>query len=436
MDPSPGSILIDFLPLLGLLFLSAFFSGSETAFFSLNKTTLAVLENDENRASKRVYRLIQHPQMLLITILICNNVVNVFIAAESTLATQAMAAAYDWDPTWTLIINIFAVSFFILMFGEILPKIYAVKDPLWFAKRCSRIIAMFRILIYPVAWGISRYTNVVTSSLKAKLAHPGFSEEELKTLIDISEESGTIETEEKEMISSIMDFGDTTVKEIMVPRIDMTTVREDATLDELVEIAKSSHYSRIPVYRDRIDNIIGLIYIKDLIHEMSNRAGDAGISDLVHDGYYVPEQKKIQDLLKEFQTHQMHMAVVVDEYGGTSGLVTLEDILEEIVGEIQDEYDSEAPLYEQLNDSTYRIDGRMPIEECNELLPIELPEAEDIETISGFIHHITGNLPAESDVISYENLVFEIERIDHHRIDKIRLTVNEEIPGETSESTE
>lgn len=413
-----------------MLCLSALFSGTETAFFTLDKTTRNLLENDDNSASKRVLKLLTEPQRLLITILFSNNVVNIFIATQATILTQDLASQFEWDLTLSLIVNVGLVSFLILMIGEVLPKIYAVKDPLWLTKRVSLFITVIQALLLPITFFLTKYTNGLTLLFKIKINSSGFSEEELKTLIDLSEESGSIENEEKEMISSIMDFGDTSVKEIMVPRIDMITIKHDAELNDLLDVAKESHYSRIPVYEERIDNIIGLVFIKDLIAYINNdRLANVTIKSLLHDCFYVPEQKKIQDLLKEFQSQKMHMAIVVDEYGGTSGLVTLEDILEEIVGEIQDEYDTEDPLYTLVDDSTFIIDGKMPIEEFNNLLPVEIPDEDDIETISGFIHHLTGKLPEEGDIITHENLSFTIEKVDQRRIDTIRLEILPEKPN-------
>lgn len=424
MDPLPSSDLLQYISLTLLLFLSAFFSGTETAFFAIDKTTKNLLENDDSSASRRVLALLSDSQRLLITVLLSNNIVNIFIATQTTIITQNLAQSYGWDMTISLVVNVLVVSFLILMLGEVLPKVYAIKDSLWFAKRSSLFITIIQALLTPFTFFLSKYTKGLTKFFKVKLGNTGFSEEELKTLIDLSEESGTIENEEKEMISSIMDFGDTSVKEIMVPRIDMVTVKHDASLDDLIETAKDSHFSRIPVYKERIDDIIGVIYVKDLISYINREADETvSIASLLHEGHYVPEQKKIQDLLKEFQTQKMHMAIVVDEYGGTSGLVTLEDILEEIVGEIQDEYDAEDPLLVQIDEANFIIDGKMPVEEFNELLPVEIPDEEDVETISGFIHHLTGSLPEQAEVIHFENLSFTIEKVDQRRIESIRLEI-------------
>ena len=411
-----------------LLFLSAFFSGTETAFFSLSKSTISILETDDSKSSKRVLKLLQNPQELLVTILISNNIVNIVIATEATLITQSITQAYQWNVYLSLIVNVLIVSFLILIFGEILPKVIAIKDSLWFAKRSSLVINILNYLLKPVSYLFTSFSKIFTESLKANWGSQTFSEEELKTLFDISEETGAIENNEKEMITSIIDFSETNVKEIMVPRIDMDCIKSDASIAELIELVNESLHSRIPVFQDRIDNILGIIYVKDLLKYVANNKSldSVKIDKIIHKAYFVPEKKKIQELLKEFQEQKVHMAIVVDEYGGTSGLVTLEDIIEEIVGEIQDEYDTEQPLINRINEYTYILDGKLSIEELNEAISIELPQSEDIETISGFIYHKIGKLPDLNELIQHENLQFKIKEIDNRRINKIELNILKE----------
>ncbi|MCB0278596.1 MAG: HlyC/CorC family transporter [Calditrichaeota bacterium] len=426
MDPHSSSFPLLTILFPVLIFLSAFFSGSETAFFSLSKSTLALLKNDERSSSKRILKLLEKPQIFLITILIYNNLVNIIIAAQATLITQELSVANNWNIYISMIVNVGVVTFIILFFGEIFPKIVALKDSLWFARKVSIILTIFTYLMYPVALLFKQFTGLFSASVKDKLNQAGFTEEEIKTLLDISEEAGTIENNEKEMISSIMDFGETTVKEIMVPRIDMSAIRSDAPIQELFQLVNESLHSRIPVYKDGIDNVIGIIYVRDLIKHVfeDGSVKDTSLEKLAHKAYFVPEQKKIQDLLKEFQAEKIHMAIVVDEYGGTSGIVTLEDIIEEIVGEIQDEYDLEQPLLNKINDYNYIIDGKLPIEELNENLNLNIPEEEGVETISGFIYNKTGNLPEKNDVIEHDNLTFKIKDIENRRIARIELIIN------------
>jgi putative hemolysin len=411
-----------------LLFLSAFFSGTETAFFSLSKSTISILETDDSHSSKRVLKLLKNPQSLLVTILISNNIVNIVIATEATLITQTISQAYEWNVYLSLVVNVLIVTFLILIFGEILPKVLAIKDSLWFAKRSSLVISLLNYLLKPISYLFTSFSKIFTESLKANWGSQTFSEEELKTLFDISEETGAIENNEKEMITSIIDFSETTVKEIMVPRIDIDCIKSDATINELIDLINESLHSRIPVFQERIDNILGIIYVKDLLKYVANNKSldKVKIDKIVHKAYFVPEKKKIQELLKEFQEQKVHMAIVVDEYGGTSGLVTLEDIIEEIVGEIQDEYDTEQPLIHRINEYTYILDGKLSIEELNEAISINLPQSEDIETISGFIYHKTGKLPDLNELILHENYQFKIKEIDNRRINKIELNILKE----------
>lgn len=426
LDPFSSSLILSLIQIIILLFFSGLISGTETAFFAIDKTTRNLLENDDSASSKRVLKLLEDNQNLLITILIMNNIINIVIAVKTTILTQLLAETYNWNFALSMGINVVLITFILLLVGEIIPKVYAIKDSLYYAKRVSLFILIVQTILKPISKIFQKFTDLFTKAMNVEFNPTQFSEEELKTLIDISEETGTIENEEKEMISSIMDFSDTTVKEVMVPRIDMIAVDSTTQMSEFIAQVKESHFSRIPIYEERIDNIIGIVYIKDLISYIGKDSlKDVTLPDLVHKAYYVPEQKKIQDLLNEFQSQKMHMAIVVDEYGGTSGLVTLEDIIEEIVGEIQDEYDFEEPLINQIDESNYEIDGKLQIEEFNENLPIDIPEEDGVETISGFIHHLTGKLPEESDIINYENFEFTIKEVDNRRINKIHLTIHD-----------
>ena len=420
MDPSFTDILIIcLLPI--LLLLSAFFSGSETAFFSIDKATQSLLENDDSRSSKRILKLLSEPQKLLITILIGNNIVNVIVASISTLISQKFAEIYELNVTLILFINVVFITFLILLTGEIFPKVVAVRDNLKFARKTSSLLQFFSVLFTPISFLLKKTTQSFTEVVELRL-NQGLTEEELKTLIDISEENGSIQSDEKEMLSSIIEFSETTVREVMVPRIDMVCVQSDEPIENIIAIINEQLHSRIPVYENRIDNITGIIYAKDLIKHLPSFE-NVSIKDIIHPVYFVPEQKRIQDLLKEFQAKKIHMAVVVDEYGGTSGLITLEDIIEEIVGEIQDEYDYELPLCEKLDEQNFILDGRLSIEEFNETLPLEIEEQEGIETISGFIHNLTGNLPKEKEIILFKNLEFTIDKVDSRRISKIKLKI-------------
>jgi CBS domain containing-hemolysin-like protein len=266
----------------------------------------------------------------------------------------------------------------------------------------------------------------MTHTLKLAKNKSLLSEEELKTLVDFGEEKGTLEEEEKEMIHSIFEFGETSVKEIMIPRIDMISISSTAEIEELLDLIKEYLHSRVPVYTETVDNIVGVVYAKDLLPLMNTKKSqDVSIENLTRPAYFVPEQKKIDDLLREFQSEKIHMAIVVDEYGGTSGLVTLEDIIEEIVGEIQDEYDSDLPLHRQISENIFVVDGSMPLEEINEELKIDLPTEEGVETIGGFLFGLFGSVPKEKEIAKYNRYEFIIEKIVERRIKQVRIIKKE-----------
>jgi CBS domain containing-hemolysin-like protein len=269
-------------------------------------------------------------------------------------------------------------------------------------------------------------TKWLSKSLKLTKKKTLLSEDELKTLVDFGEEKGTLEQDEKEMIHSIFEFGQTSVKEIMIPRIDMVCIPTTAGINELLELIKDNLHSRIPVYRDTVDNIVGIFYAKDLLPFINKRKNqNSSIEKLARPVYFVPEQKMIDDLLREFQSEKIHMAIVVDEYGGTSGLVTLEDIIEEIVGEIQDEYDIEQPLYRKINENTFLVDGSMPLTEINSELGLELPTEEGVETIGGFLFGIFGSVPKEKEIAKYNGYEFTIEKIIERRIKQVRIVLKQ-----------
>ncbi len=425
-------IVLYFLIFVALLIASAFFSGSETAFFSLTPAQIDKFKNSSSRAEQRVSQLLKGPRQLLITIVLGNTMVNITIASLAAILTTRLSSTLGLNKNLIILIDVVIVTFVILILSEIMPKVIAVRNPEAFSRRNSLLLALFFYLFYPVSYLLSRFTRFLQS-------HTGFSEdktllteEELKTLAEVGEEQGTLQKDEKEMIHSIFEFGETTVKEIMVPRTDMVIVDYNTTLSELMKLVKKKLHSRIPVYKNRIDNIIGILYVKDLLPYLSKRKREKiDLEKMVRPAYFVPEQKKIDELLREFQEEHIHMALVVDEYGGVSGLVTLEDIIEEIVGEIQDEYDKEPPLFEKIDDATFLVDGRMPLEEVNEELGLDLPTEEGVETISGFILNMLGSLPREKERVSYHGHRFIVEKINRNRILKVRIEKNAEVTDES-----
>jgi len=409
-----------------LFILSAFFSSSETAFFSYSRADIERTKKKPEPAAKQVINLLALPQKLLITIVIGNTIVNIAAASLAALLTLQISDYYKLDETIAIIINVVVVTLIILIFTEIIPKVAAVKNPYKVAQKFAYPLTIFYYIFLPITSILNTLTHWMTHTLKIAKNKSLLSEEELKTLVDFGEEKGTLEEDEKEMIHSIFEFGETSVKEIMIPRIDMISIASTAEIQELLDLIKEHLHSRIPVYTETVDNIVGVVYAKDLLPLMNTKKSkETSIEQLTRPAYFVPEQKKIDDLLREFQSEKIHMAIVVDEYGGTSGLVTLEDIIEEIVGEIQDEYDSEQPLHKRISENIFVVDGSMPLEEINEELNLDLPTEEGVETIGGFLFGLFGSVPKEKEIAKYNGYEFIIEKIVERRIKQVRIIKKE-----------
>ncbi len=367
-------------------------------------------------------KLMESPRQLLISIVIGNTIVNITIASLAAVLTIRLSLVFQLHENVIILLNVLVVTFVILILSEILPKVVAVRNSETFSTRMAYPLTFFYYLFFPLSWSLSKFTQFLQ-------AHSGLSEkrillteDELKTLAEVGEEQGTLHKDEKEMIHSIFEFGETTVKEVMVPRTDMIVADTTVTLNKLMQLVKTKLHSRIPVFKGDIDNIIGILYVKDLLPFLNKSKKESiDLQKLVRPAYFVPEQKKIDELLREFQEEHIHMALVVDEYGGISGLITLEDIIEEIVGEIQDEYDRESPLFKKLDENSYMIDGRMSLEELNDELDLSLPLVEGVETISGFILNLLGSFPVEKEEVNYKQLKLTVEKIYRNRILKVKV---------------
>lgn len=427
-DPYSSQILIFFV----LLLLSAFFSGSETAFFSINKVLSQKLREENTVASRRVLSLLRYPRRLLIAILIGNTLVNVTAASVAALMVMQAAGEIGLSRSAALAINVGIVTFLILVLSEITPKVIAVKRPDRFAKIVSLVLYFLYYLFLPISFLLDKLVAVLTSVF-------GFEEhekerllnvEEFQTLLDIGEEQGSLEQEEKQMLNSIFEFGDTNVREIMIPRTDVICVPHDIPIEELIDIIKTKGHTRIPVFKETIDNLQGILNAKDLLPLLSNGGQDVDVLELTRPAIYVPEAKKIDDLLRLFQKERQHMAVVVDEYGGTSGIVTLEDIIEEIVGEIRDEYDKEPSLYRKIDDRTYIVNAKMNIDALDDLIDIAIPDSDEYETLGGYILEQTGALPSEGESIRHNEYRITMEKVEKNRIILVRIAYDP-VPDET-----
>jgi putative hemolysin len=420
----PGSMLQ-----LGLLFLllllSATFSGTETAFFAVNKVKMQNLLGDKWRRQKALSMIIEHPQKMLAALLVGNTSVN--IIASVLVASISLKIWGDvYSDRWVALIATGITTTLLLLFGEVTPKIIAAV----FAERVTLLMAgpiyVFSLVLTPVIAVINWISHGIIRLSGGRItdvAAPLVTEEEIRTAVTLGEEAGELEEEEKEMIHSIFEFGDTSAHEVMVPRTDMTAIDVTVPLKEALDLVLDTGHSRIPVYEDTVDNVIGIIYARDLLACMRDRHTEVGIRETMRPAYYVPEAKKVDDLLRELRRRRVHMAIVIDEYGGTAGLVTIEDLLEEIVGEIRDEYDiQEEELFRILDENTYLVDGRMSIDEINEMLDVRIPK-DGFDSIGGYIFSEIGDIPGVGERLGLPDLGLElvIDKTDGRRISKVKI---------------
>ncbi len=403
---------------------SALFSGSETAFLSISQLNRSELDAEEKKRFKKLTRITERIQEILIAILIGNTLANLTAATTAALIASDIARTYNLNHAVTLAVEVIIVTLVLLILSELLPKLIAVKNPLRFASVASGPLSVYINLIRPLTYILYSFTVFFKKITGLHHGNIPFRKEELLTLVEIGEEKGTLEKEEREMISSIFDFGDTQVKEIMVPRIDIVAVEKNTTLKQLIDLIKKMGHTRIPIFDKSIDKILGVLHAKDLLPYLHRKNDEIEFSELVRPVIFVPEYKMIDDLLREFQREQLHMAVVVDEYGGTAGLVTLEDILEEIVGDIQDEYDHEPPLIRRINENTVVVNAKIDLHDLNKELDIELPTEEDFGSLGGFIFSLTGAVPVKDQVVDYKECKFTVESIERNRIGQIRVQIN------------
>jgi gliding motility-associated protein GldE len=411
--------------LIVLLICSALISGSEIAYFSLSPSQLEDSKGRTRKSHKFISSLINIPKQLLATILIANNFVNVAIVILSTYLTTILFNLNDY-PVAAFVIQVVVVTALILFAGEIMPKIYATQRPLFFAKFMARPLNVLVKILYPFSSVMVKSTSFIDKRMAGK-GHR-ISRDELSEAIDITIDEN-IQEGERKILQGIVRFGDIDVKEIMKSRTDVTAVDVQMKFDELYKLILDAGYSRIPAYHESFDKVEGMLYIKDLLPYL-NRTDDFNWQDLLRPAFFVPENKKINDLLKEFREKKIHFAIVVDEYGGTSGIVTLEDILEEIVGEITDEFDSRENeiQYEKIDDSNYLFEAKTTLNDFCKILNIDdgiFDEVKgDSDSLGGLILELIGQIPKKGENIPFENFVFKIEAVDNRRIKKIMVTIN------------
>lgn len=400
------------------LFISGFISGSEIAYFSLTPSQLDELDNTPKGASIR--KLLSTPENLLATILIANNTVNVTIVI---LCNFALGPIFEnLGELLSFILQTIILTFLILLFGEILPKLYANNYNLKWAKFASGGIMFFMKIFFPLSSMLVKSSSIVNRVVTKK--SQVLSTDELSQALEITDVKAD---EEKEMLKEILKFGDKTVEEVMTPRVDITDIDIDSTFDEVMEIVISSGYSRLPVYKETQDNIKGVLYSRDLLPYIGKDVDSFQWQSLIREAYYVPESRMIDDLLEDFRKLKIHLAIVVDEFGGTQGIVTLEDILEEIVGDINDEYDEEEINYKRLPDDTFIFEGKTLLSDFFKITQLNEDDyaeiTEDAETLAGMLLTLKGDFPKEKEPLVYGRCRFLILDINHHRIASVRVKV-------------
>ena len=419
--PSVGAIFALALVIV-LLYASGFVSASEISFFSLSPSDLSKIEEEEHPADARIKALLDDSEYLLATILISNNFVNVTIIMLCNYFFASVVNFGDAIIVEFLLITV-VLTFLLLLFGEIMPKIYSAQNTLKFCRKAAPVIFVLRKLFRPISRLLVHSTSLL-NKLAQKKKKANISVDELSQALELTDKSEI--SEESNMLEGIIRFGEETAKEVMTPRLDMVDLDIHAAFPEVIKCIVSNAYSRIPVYDETRDNIKGVLYIKDLLPYI-DRGSDFKWQSLIRPAFFVPETKMIDDLLRDFQANKVHIAIVVDEFGGTSGIVTMEDIIEEIVGEINDEYDDEERNFVKVADNTFVFEGKTLLSDFYKVLDIGPDEFEEItgdaDTLAGLLLEIKGEFPVLHEIIRFGNYKFEILEMDSRRIVKVKVTV-------------
>jgi putative hemolysin len=403
---------------------SAFFSGSEVALFSLDKRKIKIAFQNSPIIQEYLTNLLEHPRRLLVTILIGNTFVNVTASIIAVSLAFEFAESFGYSQNFILTIQIVLLTFLILLLGEITPKIWASKDPVLVSKIIVIPIHWVNVIVFPISETLTEAIKYFASKIKVDKKKSAFRPDEIKELATLGLEMGTIEDEEHELIHSIVGFKTLSVSEIMTPRVDMIAVSSDSDFSGVVNEITKTGRSRIPLYKDDLDDIIGIIYSKDLLPYFKNTElrKNLSLARIARKPMFVPRTKMISDLMHEFQEKKMHIAIVVDEYGGTAGLVSLEDIIEEIIGEIRDEYDKEESTVTRIDVNNYVVLGRISIDELKETLNIDINTKEaEYDTIAGLVLNIAGQIPKEGYSFEFENYKFTVKEVFNKRIKKVQI---------------
>ena len=411
--------IVLFLVLLGL---SAFFSGSETALFNLKRQDLDKLKHDIAPSSRLIVRLLSTPKRLLITVLAGNTIVNVALASMAALITTEIATSRGTNQVIALVVEIIVLTIVLVILGEITPKVLAMRHSLGFASRIVGTLSVFFKLFSPIA---QVFYNLVEKIVGLIGIHPEenfTSDEEIKELVELGQDQGVIGKDEKEMIHSIIEFGDTQAKEIMIPRPDVLMLHTEMSREDVFALIKETGYSKYPLYRDQIDQVRGIVFIKDILPYLHSVSQRINLERLARPAMFVPEHQPIDALLRDMQTQKQKLAIVVDEYGGFSGMVAVEDIIEEVLGDLRDEIDDcdEETEIVKINPDVYVIAASTALDDVAEILGIKFMEDRDYDSIGGLIYFLSGTIPQAGEIVKYENYSFEVVSVEKNRIEKVK----------------
>lgn len=434
MDPDSESLLLllsavnttalfGFILLIVLLICSALISGVEVALFSLSKTEIDEGLEENSKPIQIVSQLLERPKKLLATILVANNFINIGIVILFAYLSDYLFGNIT-SAVFKFILEVGVITFLILLFGEILPKIYASRNNLKFATFMAYPLKILDFLLSPLSLPMRGFTNTIENRLGKQKSN--LSVDQLSQALELTSDDDTTKEEQK-ILQGIVSFGNTDTKQVMRPRIDIFALDETLKYIEILPDIIKNGYSRIPVYRENIDTVVGILYVKDLLPYIDRKQFDW--TSLVREPFFVPENKKLDDLMAEFQEKKVHLALVVDEYGGTSGLVSLEDVIEEIVGDISDEFDDEDLVYSKLDDNNYVFEGKTQLKDLYKVIKLDdesifEENKGEAETIAGFVLEISGSFPKKGSKIKFKNYIFTVESLDKKRIKQVKITIN------------
>ncbi|MCZ2357181.1 MAG: gliding motility-associated protein GldE [Bacteroidia bacterium] len=425
------------LIIVALLVVSAIMSSFEVAFFGLSASEAVIFYEESLFSGKIIRTFKKKPQILLATILISNNLANIAIVIVTSFLLHNLETNVGW-PIWvTKVLELLVISSTLLMFGEILPKVFASQRPRVVLRWLSPILRGFVVILYPITWALVRGTRFLDKPIIKEQRN--ISEEQLRQAIELTSDDESPE-EEKELLKGLVSYGRITVRSIQRARVDVVALSKNLTTEQAIAVIKENGYSRYPVYESSVDHIIGILYAKDLLPLLAEKKpNDSNWNELIRTAYFIPESKKINILLEEFKAKMLHIAIVVDEFGGTTGIITLEDILEEIFGELNDEFDDDEFLYSKIADNQFIFDAKMSLSDVCRVLDIDISvfeeEREENGSLGGLILELYGRFPQKGEIINYKNFVFEVDSVSDKAIQHIKTTLQKETSERNTENS-